>query len=635
MVRKTTFNKKFGKKDRYMPGEYDIREREDAGIPTKEPQSADSSLLNQAAFKDLALAQPITVQANPTAEATRSGVPYAIVNRTNQVWEAEYPGSNNMAGNTIPLLNNSVTSTLLNEFDCGQVNLIIKYLYAAIQQTDVNQALNVQLGKSMEEALSKAYSESYINMPFFKDLTITSSTMSNCDAGCRTQALVWYQTMLQNIAAIPGKYNLLVSLEQHLKDMCYNRNVAPLDDLFGLLKKNSFRSKIIAFSNIITGEYFDLTWFKQVNTLTMVPSRKSNSMRHPLLVIDATHDIPELQITRNTTGDVVDSANYDTITVGGNTVTFREAIAHAIDLLSPYNVIAWARQFTEGIVSTTPTQYFNNIVTIIEDIRNVLSRFPSDVAEIRAVLDVANRVGLNRWKRGVFFDVTREMNYQPVFNKLCNDVFVNYLASPNTIYYDSVTLRWRYYSLWNEFLGIPKYDKFNGGSFLTFSTRQFENSVTPSTDTKYLIPKLFEIPGTGNIVFVNRKGITADIGYTVYNSSAVANSPIYARLNSLAYSDYDQRVPVIDISSGYTGVELIGSALFRLMSNLFNLGNVKISNSVTNEALDSDIVTIIDVELDDVSNAMIAFAQAYAPFKVYAPVKERTVGFKESASPMK
>jgi len=638
MVKKYKYDKKF-KDKAYIPGEYDIRDRQDSGIPTKDKVDNTSNLLAKATFKDLAYAKPITVEANPTAEATRSSDPYAIINSTNQVWEANYPGSNNMAGNTLPLLLNSGSSKLLNEFDCGKVDLIIKYLYAAIKPTDINQALNVQLGKSMSEALSKAYSETYIQMPFFQD-TITSS-MINCDAGNRTQAFIWYQTMLQNIAAVPAKYNLLVSLEQHLKNSCYNRNVAPLDDLFGLLRKNSFRSKINAFSNIITGEYFDMSWFKQTNTLTMVPSRKSNDMRHPLLVIDATHDIPDLTITTvgGTTGDVIDSTNYNiTIPAGsgtpydGQTLTFREAIAGLIRLLSPYNVLAWSRQYTQGTVSTNPTQYFNSIVYMTEAIRQTLARFPSDVADIRTVLDVANRAGLNRWVRGVYFDITREMNYQPVFNKLCNDVFVNYLASPNTIYYDNVTLRWKFYSLWNEFLGIPKYDKINGGSFLSFSTRKFQSTVVPSTDTKYLIPKLFDIPSAGSakITFVNRLGIVADLTYTVYNATQLANSTIYNRINTLGFTDYDQRIPTADISSGYSQVPEVGSCLYRLMTNLFNLGNIKISASDTNEMVDSEIVSAVDVELDDVSNAIIAFAQAYAPFKVYTPTVERTIGFREN-----
>ena len=635
MVRKSKFNNTPRNKG-YIPGEYDMRDKKDATIPTKNSINSDSTYLGRSAFKDLSFAKPITVEANPTAEATRSAVPYAIINGTNQVWEAEYPGQSNLAGNTLPLLNNSNNSKMLNSFDCGKIDIVLKYLYSAIRETDINQSLNVQLGKSMSEALSKAYSETYIQMPFFQD-TIESS-MKNCDPENRTQAFIWYQTMLQNIATVPAKYNLCVSLEQHLKDSCYNRDVAPLDDLFGLLRKNSFRSKINAFSNIITGEYFDISWFKQMNTLTMVPSRKSNSMRDPLLLIDAIHDVPSLKITTGSGTVVLDSANYNIkvpassgTPYDGQTLSFQDAILGVIRALCPHNILKWARQLSNGIISTTPTQYFNSIVTMLELIRGALSRFPSDVADIRTVLDVANRSGLNRWKRGIYFDITKEMFYQPVFNKLCHDVFVNYLAAPNTVYYDQTTLRWKFYTLWDEYLGIPKFDRVNGGSFLSFSTRQFESSVTPSTDTKFLVPKLFDIPTSGytKAEFVNRLGVTAEIGYTVYNAAKINNSVIYSRLNSLGYTDYDQRVPAANISTGYDDIPETGSAISYLLNRLFNLGNVQVSETVTNESLNNEIVSIVDVELDDVSNSMIAFAQAYAPFKVYTPTTERTVGFKE------
>lgn len=619
----------------FIPGEYDIRDKADAGIPTKDSPDKTSTLLGKTAFRDLKYAQPITVMANPTAEATRSAVPYAIINSTNQVWEARYPGESNLAGNTIPLMRNSNSSRLLNLFDCCKVDLVLKYLYAAIDSTDINQALNVQLGKSMSEALSKAYSEMYVQLPLFQS-TITSS-MQNCDPENRTQAFIWYQTMLQNIASIPAKYNMCISLEQHLKDSCYNRDVAPLDDLFGLLRKNSFRAKINAFSNIITGEYFDLSWFKQMNTLTMVPSRRTNSMRDPLLIIDACHDVPDIKIVNNGI-TVLDSENYS-ITIpknsgtawDGQKLTFQEAILALIKSLSPYNILKWSRQLTNGIVTTTPTQYFNSVVTLVEQIRSVMSKFPADVSDIRTVLDIANRAGLNRWKRGIYFDVTKEMFYQPVFNKLCNDVFVNYLSSPNSVHYDETTLRWKFYTLWDEYLGIPSYDKFNGGAFLTFSTRQFDSSVQPSTDTKYLVPKLFDIPSSGynTVATVNRLGVTAEIKYTVYDNQAINNSTIYNRLNVLGLSDYDQRVPSVDIEQGYNSIPETGSALEYVLNRLFSLGDIKVSATQTNSTINAEVISAIDVELDDVSNSMIAFAQAYAPFKVYTPVTERTVGFKE------
>lgn len=634
-------------KQKYTPGEYVTKDRKDSGVPEQPRMDGNSTFLSKIAFKDLGYARPITVQANPTAEATKSAVPYAIINSTNAVWEADYPGANNTAGNTIPLLANSNKSKLLNNFDIAKVDLVVKYLYSAIRETDINQALNVQLGKSMSEALSKAYSETYIQMPLFNDL-ITSS-MKNCDPLNRTQALIWYQTMLQNISSVPAKYNLLLSMEQHLKDMSYNRDVSPLDDIFGLLRKNAFRAQITAFSNIITGEYFDLTWFQQVNTLTMVPSRKSDDMRNPLLIIDASHDIPSLKITTDEPNEadrivVLDSNNYKVKKPvwmqnpadpnDPKTISFQEAIATVIKLLSPYNVLSWAREVTNGLTDTNPTAYFNNIKFLMEDIRSVMNKFPSDVADIRTVLDIANRAGLNRWKRGVAFEVTRDMNYQPVFNKLCNDVFINYLASPNSIMYDDTTMRWKFYTLWDEFLGIPKYDRVSGGSFLSFSTRQFESSVTPSTDTKFLVPKLFDIPSTGysSISALNRQGIKANIGFTIYSKTQINNSAIYNRLNPLSSPDYDQRIPFADLSSGYAQIPDVGSALTMFMNKLFGLGNIKISSTKTNEHLNAEIICATDIQLDDVSNQLIAFAQAYAPFKVYNPVKERTVGFRQVPS---
>lgn len=612
---------------------YEFKPKGDATPPTKPRVDSESSTLGQIAFKDLNTVRPITIYANPTDQATRSAVPYAIINGTNKVFETEYPGSKNTAGNVIPQLANSNSSKFLDLMDCGKIDLELNYLYAAIKPTDYNQALNVQMGKSMDEALSKAYSELFIELPFFKD-TITSD-MINCDASNRTQAFIWYQTMLQNIACIPAKYNMLMSLEQHIKDMCYNRNVAPLDDLFGLLKKAAFKAKLTAFSQTITGEYFDMNWFKQVNTLTMVPSRKTNSMRDPLLIIDAIHKIPSILIKAAGDTEVLNSTKYD-IEIEGTQTKFEYVIKRLVNLLSPYNILKWARQYTEGsgdFASTTPTVYFNTIVETVELLRKALNRFPSDVAEIRTVLDTANRVGMNRWSQGIYFELTRDNTYNPIFNKLCHDVFVNYLAAPDAIKFNETTQRWGFYSLWDEFLGIPKYDRVNGGSFLTFSTRKVTGS--PSTDTKALIPQLFTIPSDEKANFVNRKGIIVDLTYTTMNSTAIDSSAVYSRLNALNSSDYSQRIPTANLSSGYSGIPQLGSAIEYLLARLFGLGNIKISSSVTNSTLNSEIICAIDVEMEDITNAMIAYAQAYAPFKVYSPTTTKTVGFIDSPSIVK
>lgn len=81
--------------------------------------------------------------------------------------------------------------------------------------------------------------------------------MPNMDKGNRGIALVFYQTVLQNIACILAKYNQLRSLETHLIDMGFRREAPLIHKLFGLFKKKAFIAILDSLSNYIVGEYFD------------------------------------------------------------------------------------------------------------------------------------------------------------------------------------------------------------------------------------------------------------------------------------------------------------------------------------------------------------------------------------------
>lgn len=105
--------------------------------------------------------------------------------------------------------------------------------------------------------------------------------------------LIWYQSVLQNLASIPAKFNSTMSIRQALIDMGYNNEAPFTTELFNLLSKAVFKGQVNAISNFITGEFFDFDWFTQVNTLTMVPSRETTSMTSPLMTITATHSIPK------------------------------------------------------------------------------------------------------------------------------------------------------------------------------------------------------------------------------------------------------------------------------------------------------------------------------------------------------
>lgn len=603
----------------YIPGEYDVRSKQDAEIPQAEEQTNISTFLQQMSFRDLSFAQPITVQANPNVEATRSADPYAIVNRTNPVQDAKYNGVNNLAGNTLPQLLNNTNSQLLNVFDCAELSMLVNYLYMAIDNDDKNQAVNLQVGRSVDEALSKAYAETYIQLPFFTS-TITSSSMSNVDSGNRTIALVWYQTMLQNLAAIPCKYNMLVSLEQHLKNMCYNRNVGALDDLFGLLRKNSFRAKVLACSNLIQGEYFDTDWQQQMNTLTMVPSRKSTSMSDPLLIINAIHKVPNIKIVElDQVEPTIDSDNYKDSS--GKTVT--DLIQSAIAYMSPHSVLKWARQYTEGTTSVTPTAYFNAIDSLLTSIKGIMNRFPSDVGIIRTALMVANRAGLNNWKQGIYFDTTKEMFYQPVYNKLCNDVFVCNMATANNMVLDPTTYRWKFATLWDKYTGIANFDKMSGGSFLIFSTRELPTSED-YTSSAYLVPKLFDIIDS-SMSMINRIGYELAITYKTMTQLEVANNSVLSRLNPLN-ATITTRIPVVKLV-GVSNNTQIASSAYQFLANVFGYGSIELTEGSYDYICNSDKVCFIDIELDDISNSVIAYCQAFSPFKVYAPIKTRQIGF--------
>lgn len=594
-----------------------IRPRRDCGSPSQEEVSESSTYLQKETFRGLGFGRPITTYANPQAEASKGADPYAIVNNTNPVVDAKYGGSNNFAGNTLPQLLNNTNSKMLNNFDSAELSMIIKYLYMAIDPTDKNQAVNVQFGKAIDEALSRAYAETYITLPFFT-ATIESS-MINVDQAKRTAALTWYQTMLQNIAAIPSKYNMLISLEQHLKDMCYNRNVPALDDLFGQLRKNSFRAKVKACSNILQSEYFDVDWYKQINTLTMVPSRKSNSMSDPLLVINAIHDVPTIKITElGMEQPTIDSENYK---IKGKPI--ENEIASVIALMSPLSVIKWARQYSEGTTSVNPTGYFNAIEKKLTEIKQCLDRFPSDVGIIRVALSVANRAGLNNWVQGVYIDTTKEGNYQPKYNKLCNDVFVCNLATSNSMTLDDTTYRWKFSTLWDKYTGLAKFDQVSGGSFLVFSTREIPTATDYTTST-YLLPKLFDVVDS-SVSMVNRLGVSVPITYKTMNKQELADNKIMCRLNPLS-ANIDIRLPLVTLT-GITNLTDIASSVYQFINNVFGIGCVQLSESEFDYACNSDKICFVDVELDDVSNSVISYAQAYAPFKVYAPVKSRLIGF--------
>lgn len=327
--------------------------QKDSGTPDPKEKDVDkeSGYFQTRAFKDLRFG-PITVAANPNVEGTTAAQPYAIIASSNRVADASYPGTRCLAGNTIQQLLNSTNSKLQNCFDIGNMKLRLHYLYLAINSSDKNQALNKQMGAAIDEALSFGYSEMLTQLPFYTD-TVTSS-MPQMDGNNKGAALVWYESMLLNTASIPAKYLETRSLEKEVTDMGFNKEAPIIHDLYGLLKKAAFISVINGISKYTQGEYFDNYWFKQMNVLCNVPSRKSKSMTDPLLTIRGVHALPEVSLTSSgAQSPYFDSSTY-TATVGDVTYTAEELVAAILDDLDVHSIVKWARDRYYGNTAVTP-----------------------------------------------------------------------------------------------------------------------------------------------------------------------------------------------------------------------------------------------------------------------------------------
>lgn len=590
----------------------------------------DTRTLVHKSFRDLQIGGSITVKANPTAQAQEVSNPIPILNRTNIVIDANYPGDDALDGNTLSQMVSSDKSKLLNLFDIGIMRIAINYLYLGMTNTVKNKALNHEVDMAVSEAVSFAYSESLTQLPAFK-ATVQSSMPSVTGL---TGWLVAYQTFLQNIGAIPASYNTCMGFEQVLKDMGYRREAPLITELFGLLRKASFRAKVNAISEYTLAEYFDRNWWEQVNTLIRVPSRRSEALTSPLLFMSGIHTIPETIVTGEGSEDpMFDTRTYKLkMTIDGVEKEYHisELFEKAVDALNPYFILKWAREVYRNASNVTAQGYFNRIENILNGIKLIMVKFSQDNAELRTVLDRMATVGIVYWQKGVTFDVSKSNPVGTVvYNKLVEDVFTAAVASAATMSWDEHDLRWRFFTMWDKFTGIPEYDKKSGGAFITMSLRELPTD-TDYTTTKWLIPKLFTVSklnGTDDQWFLNRKGYQIAVNGKKFTHAELAANPIFARLDVLSQAVVDLNVATVDVTATDLTGHDIRSAVYFLLNDLFCAGALKTGDATYDYCLGSDAIALLDVEMDDLGNSMISFARNYSPFRVKTPDPQRTVGF--------
>lgn len=631
-----------------------------AGLPDKESYNESTKIWSYKAFKGLQIQGIIETKADPNAEITRGSYPYAIINSTNKIIDANYPGTENISGNVITRLNNSNKSQLLNNFDVVCLSKEINYLYLMYGEDKTknhnNLSYNIEMKKSFSEALAKGYSTMLTQLAYYVDeiatdmpisYNVAQGTYSSDDSVWgKAAGLIHYQTVLQNLVAPLAKYIETRSLEQHALNMSYRREAPIVTEIFGLLKKAAFISTLNAIGTNIIGEYFDVDWYKQNNLLANTACRKSNAITEPLITMCAHTRIPRCTMKVKGANDPYYDSNtvlsitapkglydpYSGASYEKNTIDLATAVTNVVKMLDISYILQLARTINTDSSATlikSSRDYFNAVVEYINVINLIASKFSTAITDLRTFIDKMQDSGMVYWKKGMNIDVNHISVNDPTYNVLLHNVLCACASTADEMKYDKVTQRWGCYTIWNKYTGVPTFDSKSGGSFITFGTRKLvdvSGTIKPD-NIKMCLPVLFS-PNFEHIEAINRLGLKSEITTVVVK--AIENATL-ARLDALN-EGIELRVPVITYKGAASTQEVKAytSAAAALLNNIFGYGCVKtIIGSTTTDSYtcDPDILALVDFQIDDVVNSMITYARNYSPFRLNTPDGKRSMGF--------
>lgn len=637
------------------------------GVPNKEKVENDSLLFNHKAFRDLQNVGNIEVKADPNSEAAKGSYPYFIINSGNKVIDANYAGYDNIFGNVLTRLQNSDKSKLLNIYDIVTVNFRLNYLYLCYKTSETtnhnNVAVNREMLKGFYEAISKAYSTMTTALPYYTNSIVavdapelTGLSDTEKELYGKMMGILHYQTVQQNAVSPLSKYIETMSLEQTVLDMSYRREAPLITALYGLLKKKAFIANLNSIGTSILGEYFDDNWYKQMNMLAFVPSRKSNAMTEPLMTATCTTLIPRVKFQvpvedddpityydsndLKTTGIFInpDTFEFEGTTENPITLSFEQLIYRLNRMLDVSTILRWARSLNtdpESVGSlTTPSAYYQQgIIKFIERINVILTKFTTSMTDVRTFIDKLAESGMVYWHKGMSIKVDKVEDYKPVYNVALHNMISAYVGGSAEMTYDINTQRWECSSLWNKYTGIAEFDKKSGGAFLTFGLRKLNLGSLTSDDTAMCIPIIFASElqeNSSKCLITSRLGLTHTL--TSDSSANVLQNPHLARLDPLNVG-FKVKVPQVDISSlTFTDNEKYNccSALLALFGTIFGYGKVKYTSTTYQVTCDPDFICFLDIQLEDVSNEMIQFCRNYSPFRVSTSNGRRTMGFGKS-----
>lgn len=590
-----------------------------------------------------------SVKADPLSASLPLSSPYNILATFSKTVGGNYKGDPNIDGGNIQQYANSVTSGFLKYFDSFRMKIGLNYRYLPFSKVEIGssyigKSLIDEMRKSIAEALSVLQSTTFTNLAITNfavetDLPLGSGEkvdISN-DAtplmaySSTTDVIyamsIYYQVFLQEALSTINWFNSFRLKQGTAIRDAWGREVPNLNALFGLLNKSSFLSLLNSINLSFEGEYIDKEFMTQVNYLSLMPSRRSNSITDPVLELQTKFNHPntfKVYILDNNGQVISKTPFYDDQNLGINTIvngspvftSFWIACDEVKDYLSLEATKRWGRSsFTPGSISGTDNARYNAIKAYFDVIIASMVYFKPLWSDYRECLDIMSRTGTLSWSKGFRPSITKDTDAVIFSNLIVDDIYKMVLSGNDSLSYNNNTKRWETFSQWNMYFGIPEYDSKKGGAFITFSSKDYSNLLDEGEQANYL-PIMFDPQPSPNNIYVvgiSRDGAVCNLKY---QSVIMSENTILKRLVPLAsQSSLKIRVPYLayadneDLTPGHI------SSLYKTLTQIFGLAKFGLSQTTIDQSLDPDLIAIYQIEIGDITNEAITYARANAPFR--------------------
>lgn len=592
-----------------------------------------------------------SVQADPYNAALPGSEPYAILNAFNKTIGGFYGGFRNIDGGNVQQYASSLRSKLLNASDFCRLPLGINYHYIPVDIGTIDPSskykgkalINEQI-RAISEATSTLQSTTFTQMAIYNYAIATTMPMGDSYDASKSYtpqgenksiplytslndvlygSLRFYQIFWLKVLGVFDWHNSFRLKMGTMIRSSWNRETPKLNSLFGLFKKKSFISLLNSMAMSLPGEYLDREFALQFAKTCLVPSRRSNAITEPVLETQVEYNTPKRFILLAVSGTgsdavytpVFDSASSLTKKVPGFTepVNFIQAVHNIMTLLSAEDTMKWARQ-ADANGTNNDNVRFNRVKSYLDIIQECITTVKKQFTDVREVLDTVARTGLVTWYKGFRPSVTKDDDAPLFRNLIVDDIYRLALGGAEQVTLDTDTKRFRTFTMWNMYDGIAEFDAFSGGSFLTFSLKTV---VDPDDDPDLLINYVPEAltylsgDATPQLYAVTRKGTEYVLGTKSIQLSNYVGTrrlvPLESQ-NSLTARIVSITPPATPTTEQANDISLLSRTLVQITG----LCHLNLSIPVIYQ--DPDLLSVYQIEIEDITNEMIAYARKTGPF---------------------